>query len=56
MRSSAYANLGHKFVEADLLHARGVILNVFRCVDQELTPTNSAQHITALTTIAVPMD
>ena len=36
------ANLGHTIVEANLLHARGVLFIVFRCVIQELTPTNSA--------------
>ena len=40
----ATANLKHTFVEANLLHARGVLFIVFRCVIQELTPTNSAQH------------
>ena len=40
----ATANLKHTFVEANLLHARGVLFIVFRCVIQELPPTNSAQH------------
>ena len=44
MLLSATANLGHTIVEADLLYARGVLLIVFRCVDQELPPANSAQH------------
>ena len=44
MRSSAYANLGHNIFEANLLRARGVFFTVFRCVDQELPPANSAQH------------
>ena len=38
----ATANLGHTFVEANLLHARGVLFIVFRCVDQGLPPANSA--------------
>ena len=38
----ATANLGHTIVEANLLHARGVLFIVFRCVIQELPPTNSA--------------
>ena len=38
----AAANLGHTIVEANLLHARGVLFIVFRYVIQELTPTNSA--------------
>ena len=40
----ATANSGHTIVEANLLHARGVLFIVFRCVGQELPPTNSAQH------------
>ena len=42
MRLSAYANTMRIIVEANLLHARGVLFIVFRCVDQELPPTNSA--------------
>ena len=38
----ATADLKHTFVEANLLHARGVLFIVFRCVIQELLPTNSA--------------
>ena len=44
MRLSATANLEHTIVEANLLRARGVLFVVFRCVDQELPPTSSAQH------------
>ena len=44
MLQSAYANIRHIIVEANLLHARGVLFIVFRCVIQELPPTNSAQH------------
>ena len=43
MLLSATANTIHIIVEANLLHARGVLLNVFRCVDQELPPLNSAR-------------
>ena len=42
MRFCATANLEHSTVDANLLHARGVLFIVFRCVIQELTPTNSA--------------
>ena len=42
MLLSATANLGHSIVDANLLHARGVLFIVFRCVIQELLPTNSA--------------
>ena len=42
MLLSATANLKHTIVEANLLHARGVLFIVFRCVIQELLPTNSA--------------
>ena len=42
MRLSATANSGYSIVEVNLLHARGVLFIVFRCVIQELTPTNSA--------------
>ena len=38
----AAANLGNTIVEANLLHARGVLFIVFRCVDQELSPLISA--------------
>ena len=44
MPLSATANTIHIIVEANLLHARGVLFIVFRCVIQELLPTNSAQH------------
>ena len=40
----ATANFGHTIVEANLLRARGVLLIVFRCVNQVLPPTKSAQH------------
>ena len=42
MLQSAYANIMHIIVEANLLGARGVLLIVFRCVDQELPPLSSA--------------
>ena len=42
MLLSATANLGHSIVDANLFHARGVLFIVFRCVNQELPPTNSA--------------
>ena len=42
MRFCATANLEHSIVDANLLHARGVLFIVFKCVDQELPPTNSA--------------
>ena len=38
----ATANLGHTIVDANLLHARGVLFIVFRCVNQELPPRVSA--------------
>ena len=38
----ATANLKHTFVDANLLHARGVLFIVFRCVIQELPPLGSA--------------
>ena len=38
----ATVNSGHTIVEANLLRARGVLLIVFRCVDQELPPLISA--------------
>ena len=44
MLQSAAANMIHSFVEANLLIARGVLFIVFRCVDQEFPPVNSAQH------------
>ena len=44
MLLSATANSGYIFFDANLLHARGVLVIVFRCVVQELPPTNSAQH------------
>ena len=44
MRRSATA-IGYLWIPpANLPHARGVLFIVFRCADQELTPTNSAQH------------
>ena len=42
MRFCATANLGHSIVDANLLHARGVLFIVFRCMDQELPPLGSA--------------
>ena len=42
MLQSAYANIMHIIVEANLLDARGVLFIVFRCVDQELPPLGSA--------------
>ena len=42
MHLSAYANTMHIIVDANLLHARGVLFIVFRCVDQELPPLGSA--------------
>ena len=42
MRFCATANLEHSIVDANLLHARGVLFIVFRCVIQELPPLGSA--------------
>ena len=43
MLQSAYVNIMHIIVEANLLDARGVLFIVFRCVDQELPPLGSAR-------------
>ena len=42
MLQSAYANIMHIIVEANLLDARGVLFIVFRCVIRELPPLGSA--------------
>ena len=42
MLLSATANMIHIIDEANLLHARGVLFIVFRCLDQELPPLISA--------------
>ena len=42
MLLSATAKMIHILDEANLLHARGVLFIVFRCVNQELPPRVSA--------------